>query len=477
MSKSRLRGRAALSCVVALACACAVACDSVLDIEDPMIRPPAGEGGEPSAGGTGSVTAGSATTSEGGGAGEGGSGGSAPMTAGAGSGGEGGDAVVTPPDCETDSVRCTGSTPEVCDEFGQWVQNETEASGECAVGCAEGRCVECLTEQKRCAVCEGGEPGCDANQPQICVGGAWKSEGASCKHYCDEGDCVTPPSCEQQHSARTTCQSGLSCCTALSVPGGTFIRDYDGGPDYFDDSFEATVSPFYLDKFEVTVGRMRQFVATYPDTGLTAGKGKAPHIADDAGYNPDLPLPVDKAALITMLKCEDQGGTTWSDDPILNNEKPVNCVSFAVASAFCLWDHGRLPTEAEWNFAAAGGSAQRAFPWFDEPTDIVSPDYANYGSTAVLPPGSKPMGDGRWGQSDLAGNVSEWTMDFYGDYPTVCDDCVNATSSQERVTRGGSYATDEYIAQVPVRSPIAPTAFRPFIGFRCARDSSKPGDN
>jgi formylglycine-generating enzyme len=448
---------------------CAVACDSVLDIEDPKLRPgEAGQAGEPASAGVPGI---------------GGShGNNLPLGGNAGQAGDptidvlagaGGEAGAPTGECEPDAIRCAGDTeksPEICDKTGHWIANTVEADGDCPELCAAGKCTECVETEKRCSVCEEGDATCNTNRPQTCVDGTWTDDEKVCAQFCMAGVCETAPSCDLSNTFRTTCQNGQSCCASFRVPGGTFKRDFDGSEDYSDDSFPAEVSPFYLDKFEVTVGRMRQFVSAFAQLNLKGGDGKSAHIADDPGWDTAYSLPVDANALTTQLKC---AGATWSDDLNTNNDLPVNCADFNIAYAFCIWDGGRLPTEAEWNFTAAGGSEQRAYPWKAPPEGpAITNDHANYGNANPGPisVGSRPMGDGRWGQSDLAGNVVEWTLDYRGDYPPVCKDCMSATTALERTNRGGAYTMPEGILLVSFRGFDDPATSRSFLGFRCARD-------
>src|SRR5262249_27256691 len=88
----------------------------------------------------------------------------------------------------------------------------------------------------------------------------------------------------------------------------------------------------------------------------------------------------------------------------------MNCLSWLEAYAFCIWDHGRLPSEAEWEYAAKGGDLNRTYPW----GNAWYLGSANFGM-AVVPPGSfvAGTGRGRWGQADMLGNVAEWTRDDF----------------------------------------------------------------
>jgi len=80
------------------------------------------------------------------------------------------------------------------------------------------------------------------------------------------------------------------------------------------------------------------------------------------------------------------------------------------------------------------------------------------------------MGDGKWGHADLAGNVAEWTLDWYAaTYPTPCDGCANLTSATNRALRGGGFGTNELMLRGAARSSFAPTGRSIVIGLRCAR--------
>jgi formylglycine-generating enzyme len=317
--------------------------------------------------------------------------------------------------------------------------------------------------------CREGTVSCDGNVPQKCEAGAWSSL-TLCSAYCLAGECQNPPSCD----ALEKCGNGEPCCRALEVPGGTFIRDYDG-VDFTDETFTAKLSPFLLDKFEVTVGRFRNFVNAYPSIDLTEGQGKADHIESDPGWRESYPMPATQDALRALL-----GGTgcTWTGDGSGNENLPMNCVSFFLAYAFCIWDGGRLPTEAEWNFAAAGGDEQRVYPWSQPPGDTsISPEQASFYPDFDSPPpvGSK-VGNGRWGQADLAGGAYEWTLDYYVEtYPsTLCEDCLVTSGDGQRAVRGGAFNFFPDDLRTAVRGDVAESAVHDFMGFRCARDIPPP---
>jgi formylglycine-generating enzyme len=262
------------------------------------------------------------------------------------------------------------------------------------------------------------------------------------------------------------------CCDSPLVPGGTFDRCNDPAAP-------ATVSPFHLDRFEVTVARFRPFVAAKGGTQLNpplGGEGVHPKIPD-SGWNRDWTqaLAVDKAKLIESLKCE-PGYATWTDDPGPNENLPINCVDWYEAFAFCIWDGGRLPTEAEWNYAATAGAEQRVLPWSDPP-DAAALD-CSFTSYAACDAGVhsvgrlSPKGDGKWSHSDLAGNVFEWVFDRSGTLPTPCIDCADlrGTAIPQQTRRGGGFRSGEGALLISSRGADYPFARQTPTGIRCARD-------
>jgi sulfatase modifying factor 1 len=240
-----------------------------------------------------------------------------------------------------------------------------------------------------------------------------------------------------------------SCCASPVVPGGTFYRNYDGAM-YSQMDGQATVSSLRIDKFEITVARFRQFVAKTVQSGWSPapGSGKHSHLNGGQGlvnfpatFPPSYEPGWQSAWNANLATTESQWDAnltcgalaTWTPSPGLNENRPINCIDWYEAYAFCIWDDGFLPSDAEWNYVASGGSEQRVFPWSAPPMlsaiDCTHANYSGLGGGYCSPGGTNdvgtesPAGDGKWGQSDLAGNVSEWALDVGSGGP--CVDCID----------------------------------------------------
>jgi formylglycine-generating enzyme required for sulfatase activity len=203
---------------------------------------------------------------------------------------------------------------------------------------------------------------------------------------------------------------------------------------------KVTLSGFWMDRYEVTVAEYMACV----EAGICSKPGDGP------GCN--------------------------ARDPKGKAKHPVNCVNWYNAASYCRWKKKRLPSEAQWEKAARGGSAQ-PYPWgFSQPTcrkANFSKGGAGCGSGGTVAVGTKRSGRNRYGLYDMAGNVWEWVRDYYSlkfySMSPEKNPVNRKRSSGYKVVRGGSWRTRYDKLHMTYRSEAWPSKKSPTTGFRCVR--------
>jgi len=185
-------------------------------------------------------------------------------------------------------------------------------------------------------------------------------------------------------------------------------------------------------------------------------------------------------------RCID-AGVCYGDPDLTKKTNPVVRVTWNDARDFCTWAGGRLPTEAEWEYAARGGVEGWRFPWGnsvgDENANLADNEGHNVQALGleqtnalVCYPffGRSPVGTFKpngFDLLDMTGNVSEWTADWTNDYPDAAvTDPTGPDTGEKHVVRGGSWADTGAGARNSVRYSARPEYLQNTIGIRCAID-------
>jgi sulfatase modifying factor 1 len=260
-----------------------------------------------------------------------------------------------------------------------------------------------------------------------------------------------------------------------SLAGGTFHMGNDLSPHPGErPAHEVSVGPFSIDAHEVT---NRQFAEFVEKTGYIT-------TAQQRGRSLVLDWSSGQWREVRGADWRHPGGPDTS--LARRDEMPVIHVSWHDAQAYAAWAGKRLPTEAQWEYAARAGLRDADFPWGGE--ELLAGRYqANYrqGGLFGLGGGRPPDGfDGlapamsfrpnRFGLYDVSGNVGEWCADWYGeDYyaSSPAEEPAGPDEGCERVLRGGSWASVEgerpgYLVWVRWHAP--PDYSSEQVGFRCA---------
>lgn len=295
----------------------------------------------------------------------------------------------------------------------------------------------------------------------------------------------------------------------VSIPGGAFQMGdslYEGSPIELP-VHTVTLDSFFMGKYPITNGQYAAFLNSVFSQGLISIVSGVVYQADSGTSYPYC----DTYASVTSSQIEyidgffsvrRKSGRSMENDPIVG-------VSWFGAAAYCNWrseqedkepcydlltwncdfskNGYRLPTEAQWEYAARGGLVGKRFPW----GDLITHRQANYFSSSVytydvsstryyhptwndgtipytFPVGSYAAND--YGLYDMAGNVWQWCNDWYIDY--TAQPQINPTgpkTGSSRVLRGGSWGGNASLCRVVYRNGgIRPMSRSCFFGFRIA---------
>jgi iron(II)-dependent oxidoreductase len=267
----------------------------------------------------------------------------------------------------------------------------------------------------------------------------------------------------------STVEHGPDGAIMVLIPAGPFLMglpEHDLlAEDHEKPQRQVDLPAYWIDVYPVTNSRYVRF--------LEAGGYERRELWSAAGWE---------------WKCRQRIGQPerWGEAGWDAPEQPAAGVSWYEADAYARWAGRRLPTDAEWEKAARGTDGRR-YPWGN---DWPGPSLANFGMIIgrTTPVGLFPAGASPFGCHDMAGNVNNWTSDWYwpefGRYCVErgllhgphCDDRLrDARDLQEKVDRGGGFATPLECHEVlgcTRKVHWTPTAREPWNGFRTARDGN-----
>ena len=345
-----------------------------------------------------------------------------------------------------------------------------------------GYCVDCVADVDctngqvcRNSACAAPPRPCMSSRQCSDIGQVCDTVGGHCVQCVGDVDCDPGLRCNADHTCgprppQSSCTDATTPgCGVVVVSGGNFSLGEVGAQNAEPIQPDITTGNFQMDAYEVTVARFRKFwLAGHP--ALTSAVTYPSGSVSWAGI---------------VAEPQQAASCNWSPMPGAREAHPINCVEWGTALAFCAWDGGRLPTEAEWEWAArgrpiAGLSAPRRYPWGDqEPTGsaTVACDRAQW-NLCVGDDGAVTRRVGSFAPSggiyDLAGNIYEWAADVYALYSdTGCwggsprtNPVCRPVAGGDLLLRGGSWRAD-MTTYLHGASRGHTTAGYSNIGFRC----------
>jgi formylglycine-generating enzyme required for sulfatase activity/serine/threonine protein kinase len=282
-----------------------------------------------------------------------------------------------------------------------------------------------------------------------------------------------PASASAAPARRTECPAGM-----VLVPGGRFFMGSDDGAfKLWQPAHKVTLDTFCIDVNEVTAGDYK----ACSDVGECKRPPEIPDFPKSSESISDAQHEKNKKAYSELCTFGKPG----------LEKHPINCVDWSLADGYCKQQKKRLPTEAEWEFAARGSDG-RKFPWGDEAGDMEHMNACGLecnkwelahaikqsprmydtddGYPGTAPVGSFPKGKTKFGAYDFIGNVWEWTSDWFETYHG--DEVVNPTGApagDRKAIRGGGFNGGVQLWLNPAfRYHQLATASSHGIGFRCA---------
>ncbi len=256
------------------------------------------------------------------------------------------------------------------------------------------------------------------------------------------------------------------------IKGGSFVMGSDTGMPNESPAHTVEVDSFWMDETEVTVAEFEKFIKA------------TDYVTEAERFGWSGVFDFEQRAWTRV------DGASWrypegAEKPAAKSNEPVSQVSWNDANAYAKWAGKRLPTEAEYEYAARGGLQGKMYSWGDElrPNGQIKANYwqgefpsrntAEDGFLSRAPVKSFPPND--YGLYDITGNVWEWTADWYPEDAFESSAAKNPTGAPpaaERSIRGGSYLCAENFCsnyRVAGRSHATPDSSLNNLGFRCLR--------